>query len=173
MTIPGWAPSTPASHDPAWLVTTPLRHSAVDSPKYQTLSSPSCANQSSVSSVSRSPWKPLSRTTTVVTPITVRVVAVTVVTTRSVPCWKVVVVPGTSGKYVLSTTVVKSAGSITGAYGLPSTMPAGLSTLTGPEGPAFGRSQIDAPAMIASVSSGAAISCQWVRSHTLASSIAP
>ena len=48
--MPGWAPSTPASHDPSVDATCPFSYSAVCSPRYQMLPSASWAYQSRVSS---------------------------------------------------------------------------------------------------------------------------
>src|SRR6266508_89528 len=48
MTTPGWAPSTPASHDPAVLTTFPFSYSFVFSPKYHTFPQVSWAYQSKV-----------------------------------------------------------------------------------------------------------------------------
>src|SRR6266498_1134262 len=48
MTTPGWAPSTPASHDPAVLTTFPFSYSFVFSPRYHTLPHVSWAYQSKV-----------------------------------------------------------------------------------------------------------------------------
>src|SRR5512132_729912 len=48
MITPAWAPSTPASHDPAVLTTTPSSYSFVFSPRYQTFPHASCAYQSNV-----------------------------------------------------------------------------------------------------------------------------
>ena len=51
ITMPGRAPSTPASQDPSVLTTSPSSYSAVSSPRYQTLPSASWAYQSWVSSL--------------------------------------------------------------------------------------------------------------------------
>jgi len=55
ITIPASAPPTPASNEPARVVTLPFSYSAVSSPRYQTLPSASCANQSSVISTASPP----------------------------------------------------------------------------------------------------------------------
>ena len=48
--IPACAPSTPASHEPSVLTTSPFSYSFVSSPRYHRLPRESCAYQSSVSS---------------------------------------------------------------------------------------------------------------------------
>src|SRR5882762_5576999 len=82
MMIPGSAPSTPASHVPAVLVTAPLAYSAVSSPKYQTLPSASCAYQSTVFSTSALLLVTTSRTTMHLTPRITFVSLVTVISVR-------------------------------------------------------------------------------------------
>src|SRR5262245_58670988 len=49
--IPACAPSTPASHEPSVLTTSPFSYSLVSSPRYQRFPAESCAYQSSVSSM--------------------------------------------------------------------------------------------------------------------------
>ena len=52
MTMPAFAPSTPASHEPSFVTGLPFSYSVVSSPRYQTLPCWSWAYQSSVSSTS-------------------------------------------------------------------------------------------------------------------------
>src|SRR5262245_49859369 len=116
--IPGCSPSTPSSHEPSRLVTSPFLYSAVSSPKYQTLPSASCAYQSKVSSCSAPSALTSSRTTVQTTPMIVLVSSVTSVVVTSPadsPDPSITQrLPGVSGKYGLSTVAVKWAGSMTG-----------------------------------------------------------
>ena len=85
MAMPGWAPSLPASNEPARVLTLPFSYSAVCSPRYQMLPSRSWAYQSSVSSTGSPPCVTSSRTTRAVTPLAILLVRlVTVTSTRSV-----------------------------------------------------------------------------------------
>src|SRR5688500_11896549 len=108
MTMPGFAPPTPACHEPS-LLDMPPSNAVVSSPKYQTVPSTSCAYQSYVSSTIWPPDFAMSRTTTQVTPITSFVSFVTVtVTVSSVSTTSYSqTVPGTSGKNGLSTPATK------------------------------------------------------------------
>ena len=82
--MPGSAPSTPASHEPSVLETSPFSYSLVSSPMYQTLPSWSWAYQSNVSSASSPSTYTVSRTTVVETPMTWRRSLVTSTSIRSV-----------------------------------------------------------------------------------------
>ncbi len=81
--IPGWAPSTPASHEPAVLTTSPFSYSFVSSPRYQRLPAVSCAYQSSVSSMTSPSMLTTSWTTVAVMPRMSCVSSVTVTSTWS------------------------------------------------------------------------------------------
>jgi hypothetical protein len=83
MTMPGCAPSTPASQVPWVLVTTPFLYSLESSPKYQTLPASSWAYQSVVFSSSVEFTVTVSDTTMQRTPRMVLVCFVTVTTTCS------------------------------------------------------------------------------------------
>ncbi len=85
MTMPGSAPSIPASHAPDAFTAMPFSNSRVSSPKYHTLPSASWAYQSNVSSMTTPSSVTVSRTTTVSTPMTSRVSSVTSTTIRSRP----------------------------------------------------------------------------------------
>ena len=87
MMIPACAPSTPASNEPDLVFTLPFSYSAVFSPRYQTLPSPSWAYQSSVTSTSSPFSVTTSRTTLASMPLAIIfVLSVTVTSTRcSVP----------------------------------------------------------------------------------------
>ncbi len=86
MTIPGCAPSTPASHEPALETTFPFSYSAVRSPRYQMLPSESWAYQSSVTSTGSPAWLTTSWTTRASIPLAIRFVSpLTVTTTRCTP----------------------------------------------------------------------------------------
>ena len=83
MTMPARAPSTPASHEPAFEIGLPSSYSVVSSPRYQTLPARSWANQSNVSSTSLPRSVTVSRTTRAVTPFAMRFLRlVTLTTTR-------------------------------------------------------------------------------------------
>ena len=82
MMIPGWAPSTPASNEPAVVVGLPFSYSVVASPRYQMLPSESWAYQSSVTSTGSPFSVTTSRTTRASTPLAICfVLSVTVTTT--------------------------------------------------------------------------------------------
>ena len=81
MMIPGSAPSTPASNDPALVETFPSSNSAVSSPRYQTFPAASCAYQSNVSSMSSPSCVTVSRTTRAVMPFAISFVSLVTVTT--------------------------------------------------------------------------------------------
>ena len=83
MITPASAPSTPASNEPPRDETFPSSNSAVCSPRYQTLPSPSCAYQSKVSSITSPSEVTVSRTTRAVTPFAIRFVALLTVTRTS------------------------------------------------------------------------------------------
>src|SRR6476469_7016363 len=120
MMMPGSAPLTPASNEPA-VSAVPSLNSLVASPKYQTLPSRSCAYQSTVSSKGSLSTVTASWTATVSTPMIVLVSRVTSVVVRCSPSCvaasEIMRVPGVSGKYGLSTLVVKADGTIVGEYG--------------------------------------------------------
>src|SRR5262245_34215777 len=120
MMTPGCAPLTPLSNEPV-VSTAPSLNSLVASPKYQTLPSRSCAYQSKVSSSGSLSTVTASWTTTVSTPMTFLMSRVTSVVVRCSPSGvaasEIVRVPGVSGKYGLSTLVVKADATIVGAYG--------------------------------------------------------
>ena len=84
MAIPGSAPSTPASNDPARDEIRPSSNSAVSSPRYQTLPSPSWAYQSKVSSISSPSSVTVSRTIRAVTPFAISFVSLLTVTRTSI-----------------------------------------------------------------------------------------
>jgi hypothetical protein len=87
MMIPGRAPSTPASQDPAE-ESSPFRTALVASPRYQTLPLRSWAYQSKVSSTRAPSRVSVSRTTVALIPMTVRVWSVTTTSLRSPsPAW--------------------------------------------------------------------------------------
>ena len=73
--MPASAPSTPASNDPARVVTSPFRYSPVCSPRYQTLPTSSCAYQSSVISTGSPFSVTVSRTTLASTPLAIILVS--------------------------------------------------------------------------------------------------
>jgi hypothetical protein len=76
---------TPASHEPEVLTALPFSNSVLSSPRYQTLPSWSCANQSYVSSTtSPSPLVTVSRTTVAEMPMISLRSGVTVTLTFSV-----------------------------------------------------------------------------------------
>ena len=76
MITPAWAPSTPASNEPAVLTGLPFWYSVVASPRYQTLPFASCAYQSSVTSTNSPSSLTTSRTTRAVTPFAISFVSV-------------------------------------------------------------------------------------------------
>ena len=83
MTTPAWAPSTPASNEPAVDTGLPSSYSVVASPRYQTLPASSCAYQSSVTSTGSPCSVTTSWTTRAVIPLAMRfTLSVTVTTTR-------------------------------------------------------------------------------------------
>src|SRR5882762_5144715 len=117
--MPGLALSTPASHVPAVLVTTPFAYSAVSSPKYQTLPPRSCAYQSTVFSFRVWLTVTTSRTTTQGTPMIVLRSWVTVTSTRwgwpsFVPVYTHLV-PGFHGRYALLIRALNRDGTIFGS----------------------------------------------------------
>src|SRR5262245_17495387 len=115
MMMPGCALSTPPCQEPSTDTGRPSTSSKVLSPKYQTFPSLSCANQSSVSSVTSPPTDTVSCTSTQVTPRIVFVLCVTANSTCSPPPSEMNVVPGTRGKNGLSMTETKFVGSMTGS----------------------------------------------------------
>src|SRR5262245_1447794 len=117
MITPGWAPSTPASHDPSVDTTFPFSYSFVSSPRYQTFPQASWAYQSSVISTGSPSSETASWTTRAVTPFAIRFVRrVTVTTTRCLaPAASVSRythrLPGGMGHQGLSILVVNDDGS--------------------------------------------------------------
>src|SRR5215210_6349516 len=115
--MPGWAPSTPASHDPSVETTRPSSYSAVSSPRYQTFPSASCAYRSRVSSTVTPSAVTRSCTTRASMPMaTVRISSRTVTSTRwTVPSASVSSYPQRSptalGHHRLVMSTVKSSGS--------------------------------------------------------------
>src|SRR6266545_445398 len=114
--MPACAPSTPASHDPAVVTTSPFSYSFVSSPRYQTFPSRSWAYQSSVSSTSRPSSLTTSWTTVAAIPRISFARPVTVTSTRcTLPSASVSRytqrLPGTIGQYGLSIPSTKSDGS--------------------------------------------------------------
>src|ERR687891_533281 len=101
--MPAWASSTPASHVPPVLTTSPSWYSLVSSPRYHTLPSRSCANQSYVSSTSSPSMVTVSRTTTAEMPSISLRSEVTTTSTRSTSSSSTPSytqrIPGASGKY--------------------------------------------------------------------------
>jgi hypothetical protein len=93
MMIPGCAPSTPASNEPARVTSLPFSYSAVSSPMYQTFPSESWAYQSSVISTASLVFVSVttSRTTRASTPFAIRFVLLVIVTSTrcSAPSWSV------------------------------------------------------------------------------------
>ena len=81
MITPAWAPSTPASNEPAVVVGLPFSYSVVFSPRYQTLPSESCAYQSSVTSTGTPSSVTTSCTTAASTPFAILLVLPVTVTT--------------------------------------------------------------------------------------------
>src|SRR6266542_1756722 len=150
MTIPGWAPSTPACQDPSVLASLPFSYSAVSSPKYQTFPFASCVYQSSVFSRSVPPCVAVSSTTTHGIPRTTLVRRVTTTSSRwlspSFTPSYTKVVPGFSGKKGLSIVETKFARSMTGRY--PESVAEGaVSCLFGDDPPAAGPvDDVQAPA---------------------------
>src|SRR5215212_5678953 len=124
MTIPGSAPSTPASHDPAREVTLPWSYSAVSSPRYQTFPSGSSPYQSRVSSITTQSSKTLSRTTVARIPRMSFVRSSTSTSTCSSPS-KTNEAPTSIGKKGFVTPSTNVAGSNAGVYGTPSSYAAG------------------------------------------------
>src|SRR5688572_33421515 len=121
MTIPGKAPSTPASHEPAVEPGTPSSNSCVSSPRYQTLPASSCANQSSVSSIITSSRYAVSRTTSASTSQTRLVSASTETSMRSSPSSVIAsmtqLAPTGMGNHAFVTMDERSPGSTSGSYG--------------------------------------------------------
>src|SRR2546423_12244912 len=118
MTMPGFALSTPASHVPAVVVTTPLAYSAVCSPKYQTLPLESSEYQSVVFSTSDPLLVTTSVTVTHLTPMIVLFWLVTLTTVLigapSLIPLKVWLVPGIHGVLGLGVLVENWEGAVFG-----------------------------------------------------------
>ena len=89
MITPAWAPSTPASNEPAVETGLPFSYSVVASPKYQMFPALSWAYQSSVTSTGLPFSVTLSCTTRAVTPLAIFLVrSVTVTTTCCLVPWE-------------------------------------------------------------------------------------
>src|SRR6266540_5462089 len=112
--MPAFASLTPASHDPSLRTHLPFTKSEESSPRYQTLPCLSCAYQSKVFSSRLPPTSTWSRTTVARMPRITFVLWVTKTETRrafpSCVPRKRKVVPGRSGKYLLSIRLTKSLG---------------------------------------------------------------
>src|SRR2546428_9521847 len=112
--MPAVAPLTPACHDPSLRTHLQLAKSEESSPRYQTFPNLSCPYQSKVFSSRLPSTNTWSRTTAARIPRIVFVLCVTNTETRrafpSCVPRKRNVVPGRSGKYLLSIRVTKSLG---------------------------------------------------------------